>query len=242
MFRLPSALAFLLVLGLNVGQVAGAQLRLGENLSEAEFASLADALGDAIAFPLLSIAAPLGALGFEAVASVGGPTASGSAGWWRNGVDGSPTLGVMPARRLVVRKGFPARTGVGLQAGQALDQAFWGLEGRWTLLEGGILVPSVTVRGSHSRFLSSPVGVEVSEVGITVSKGLILVTPYAGVSYRWTRAEGAWGTESLLLAHHRSERVVATVGARMALGPAFVVAEGFQGSRRGILVGIGVRL
>jgi hypothetical protein len=242
MSRLPSVLVLLLVVGLSGGQAAGGQLRLGENLSEEEFASLADALGDAIAFPLLSIAAPLGALGFEAVASAGGPMASSSAGWWRNGVEGSPTLGVMPGRRLVVRKGLPARMGVGFQAGQVLDQSFWGVEGRWTLLEGGILVPSVTVRGSHSRLVSSPVGVEVSEIGLSVSKGLVLVTPYAGVSYRWTRAEGAWGTESLLLAHHRSERVVVNVGARVALGPAFVVAEGFQGSRRGILVGIGVRL
>lgn len=242
MSRPPLVPALALALGLAAVTAVGGELKPGPDLTEAGFAVLADALGDALAFPLLTSSAPLGVLGFEASVSSGGPTASGSSDWWRHGVEGSPTLGLMPASRLVVRKGLPARVDVGVQAGQVLGQSFWGVEGRWALSAGGIMLPAVSLRASHARLAGAPLDTEVTEAGLAVSKGLANITPYAAAAYRWTRADGRWGLDDEIVGMHRKDRVVMTVGVRVSLGPVFLAAEGFQGSRRGVLAGVGVRL
>lgn len=242
MVRAAFMFALMAVVGIGTGSVTAAELKPGADLTADEFALLSDALGDALSFPMLSSAARLGVLGFEAVVATGGPMASGSSSWWRNGVEGSPTIGFMPANRVIVRKGLPARFDVGIQAGRVLDHSFWGVEGSWSVLEGGVLVPAVAIRGSHARLAGAPINVEVSEVGVAVSKGFVLVTPFAAAAYRWTRADGRWGPAGELAAEHHGERLVVRAGVRVALGPAFVSAEGFHGSRRGVLVGAGVRL
>jgi hypothetical protein len=232
----------LLLAGVIPGLAVAAELAPGPGLAVAEFVTLSEALADALAFPMLSSAAGLGTLGFEAVVATGGPAASSSAGWWRNGVAGDPTLGVMTAPRAILRKGLPGRLDLGAQGGKVLGNPYWGVEGRWSVLEGGVLTPAVAVRGSHSRLTGAPLDVEVSEVSLAVSKGVGFFTPYAAVGYRWTRADGRWGDEFEVEGRHRHQRVVARVGLRTSLGPVFVVVEAFQSSRRGVLAGAGVRL
>lgn len=225
------------------GRLAGAaELAPSPGLVLEEFVTLSDALADALAFPMASSAAGLGTLGFEAVVVAGGPAASSSAGWWRHGVVGDPTLGVMTAPRAILRKGLPGRLDLGAQGGKVLGNPFWGVEARWSVMEGGVLTPAVALRGSHARLSGAPFEVEVSEVALAVSKGIGFFTPYAAVGYRWTRADGRWGDEFEMEGRHRHQRTVVRVGLKTSLGPVFVAAEAFQGSRRGVFAGAGVRL
>ncbi len=208
----------------------------------ATLSDLADGLGDVLMFPNLGTAESLGITGFEVIAAAGGPQVDTGAHWW-HAVDGSTVGGVFYGQRAIVRKGLPAHLDVGVQIGQVLGERFWGGEVRWGLLEGGAVSPAAALRITYSRLASSAVDVDVAEGQLVVSKGFLVVTPYAGVGFRRVSAGATFGDPA---PRHRTvdaDRWVGTVGARVTLLPVLrLVGEFRQGANRSLYLGVGVGL
>lgn len=209
----------------------------------AEFRDLSEAIADAIVFPNLGPASPGGMAGFEVLAAAGGPRVKTSSSWWRYGVNGSTTAGVMAAGRGVIRKGLPLRLDVGLQVGKLLSERLWGAELRWALLAGGVVEPAVALRVSHSRIeFGSLARFGVTEAQLVVSKGFTLLTPYVAGGYRRVEGRAFFGDPVARWWTTQAERWTAAAGVRLNLLPFRLVGEVRRGFSTSVFAGVGVGL
>jgi hypothetical protein len=239
MRRLGPVLALLTLSG---GLAHAAGLHFGPGFTTDDLGKLTDAVGDVVTFPNLGTAASTGLAGFEILVAAGGPQVDTGSHWWGY-VDGSTLGGTLYGQRVIVRKGLPLNLDVGVQAGQVLGERFWGGEVRWGLLEGGAVSPAVALRATYSRLAGSGVDVDATEAQLVISKGFLIVTPYAGMGFRRVSAGASFGDPAPVRHTVDADRWVGTVGARVTLLPfVHLVGEFRQGSSRSFYLGLGVAL
>ncbi len=234
--------AAVVVAVLSGAAVHAAGIHPGPTFTTADLGELADGLGDVLTFPNLCSAAPSGITGFDVLAAAGGPQVDTGAAWW-HAVDGSTAGGFLYGQRLIARKGLPLHLDVGVQGGKVFGESFWGGEVRWAFLEGGAVSPAAALRVTYSRLAASGVEADVAEAQLVVSKGFLVVTPYAGLGYRRASAAAVFGEPTPVRQTADEYRWVGTVGARLALLPVLhLVAEFRQGFEKSLFVGVGVGL
>ena len=67
-----------------------------------------------------------------------------------------------------------------------------GAELRYSLIDGGIVSPSLAVRASYSRMAGiDDLDLSNGALELTLSKGFVMFTPFAGVGIVQTRAEAS---------------------------------------------------
>lgn len=220
-----------------------AEIRFDPRFTPSELDALSQAIGDALTFPNLGPASASGVTGFEVLVAGGGPRVDSSSRWWRYGVHGSTTAGLLAGGRGIVRKGLPFRLDAGAQVGTLLGERFWGVETRWALLEGGVLEPGLAVRASYSRLEGSDVmRVEVGEVQLVLSKGFALLTPYVAGGYRRVESRAWFGDPVPRWWELTAETWTAIGGVRLNLVPFRFVGEVRRGAGTVVFAGVGVGL
>ena len=209
-----------------------------------DFEALAQALGDAVTFPNLGTAAPGGVTGFQILGAAGGPRVQTDAHWWQYVSHSNTVGGVLVGQRVVVRKGLPHRLDVGAQVGKVFGDQFWGADLRWGLLEGGTLAPAAALRASYSRLASSTLNrLDVAEAQLVVSKGFLIVSPYAAVGYRRVSARAELGGPTPVGHSTTLDHFTAAVGARLGLLPFLhVIGEVRRATGTSVFLGLGVGL
>ena len=213
----------------------------GPLFAENDLKGLAEAIGDVVTFPNLGTAAATGLMGFEVLATAGGPQVDTGSNWWRY-VDARTVGGVLYGHRVIVRKGLPFNLDVGAQVGQVAGERFWGGEVRWAVLEGGTVSPALALRASYSQLTGAPFELEVAEAQLIISKGFLVVSPYGGIGYRRVGARANFGEPAG--AHSAdSNRATLTAGVRVTLFPLVrLVGEVRQSSKTSFFFGVGVGL
>lgn len=190
---------------------------------QAALAAAAPDIAAAFEFKPLGPAAATGVLGFS-VGAYGGITPVRDAGAWRRLTGRDP--GNLSVVGIDADKGLPLGFDVGGFVARLPDAAgtVYGGQLRYALLEGSAVNPAVALRASYTgasglrSFNYRGYGVDLS-----VSKGLPLLTPYAGVGYVWTRVSPKAGTG---LSRVDVDRPKGFVGLRFApLGVIGVTAE-----------------
>ena len=152
------------------------------DLTESQFESLVENIAAATHYKAVTPAEPLGLIGFDialgvSVTDIDSDLLSLAS---QGGIDS----GALPLLRASVHKGLP----FGLDIGASLavlpetDFRVLGAEVRYALLRGSVLTPAVAVRGTYS-VVSGSDELDVSNAGLelSISKGFLLLTPYAGV-------------------------------------------------------------
>ena len=154
------------------------------NLSQAEFGLLAKDFTAATSYKSVSPAEPLGITGFDIALEASGTKMNNSSVWQKAGADNSTLY--LP--RLHVHKGLPFGIDVGasLTAAPDSDIKLVGAEIKYALVEGNTALPAVAIRAAASR-LSGVEQVDLSSrsLELSVSKGFLNFTPYAGVGRVW---------------------------------------------------------
>ena len=237
-------LPFVILAVLLAGPAGAGGFTFSPAFTPGDFRDLADAFGDAISFPNLGTAAATGVAGFEVLAAAGGPQVDTGAHWWRNGgVDARTFGGALTGYRGIVRKGLPWHLDVGAQVGRVAGERFWGGEARWGIWDAGVLAPAAALRLAYSRLDGSAVALDVTEAQLVVSKGFLVVSPYAAAGFRRTVAQAVFGDPIVMRHRVSAERWTGVVGARFALLPLLhVVAEARRGAATSFFVGAGVGL
>ncbi len=94
--------------------------------------------------------------------------------------------------RIQVLKGLPFGLDIGASLSKAVDSdiSVVGAELRYSFIDGGIVTPSLAVRASYSRVEGiDDLDLSNGALELTLSKGFVMFTPYAGVGIVQTRAE-----------------------------------------------------
>lgn len=168
-------------------------------LTQSEFRDLSEDLGAALSYKSVQPAEPLGVTGFDMGLEVTGTDISKSSAALSKATGGSTPVTTLYVPKLHIAKGLPF--GIDIAASIATvpttNVRVVGAELRYALMEGGVALPAVAIRGS----ISSMSGVDqlsfsTKALDISISKGFAMFTPYAGVGQVWVNSKANVGTLS----------------------------------------------
>ena len=156
--------------------------------NQSKFRALTEDLGSALSYRGITPTEPLGILGFDVGIALTN-TELANAKTYADALDGKSRF-ILPTLR--AHKGLP----FGIDVGAAIASIpgsnikYMGGELRYAILDGGILTPSVGVRGSLSRLQGvDDLGFNTKGLDISISKGFLMATPYAGIGKVWASSD-----------------------------------------------------
>ena len=168
-------------------------------LTQSEFRDLSEDLGAALSYKSVQPAEPLGVTGFDMGLEVTATDISKSSAALSKATGNSTPVNTLYVPKLHLSKGLPF--GIDIAASIATvpttNVRVVGAELRYALMEGGVALPAVAIRGS----ISSMSGVDqlsfsTKALDISISKGFAMFTPYAGVGQVWVNSKANVGTLS----------------------------------------------
>ena len=108
------------------------------------------------------------------------------------GLDGDTTV-LLPTLRANV--GIPFGIDAGVAYASYGNVKYTGAELRYALMKGGIALPAVGIRGSMSK-ISGVENFDFSSKGVdlSISKGILFLTPYAGIGRVWSDVKATVGS------------------------------------------------
>lgn len=178
-------------LALSQGVTADQSIDTLQTLEQDDFATLTEDLGAALSYKPISPTEPLGWVGFDVGAEISTTAVSDSEVFARVSDDGDSS-DYLTVARLHAHKGLPFGLDVGASLGSVVNSnaTVFGVEGRYSVLEGTVISPALGVRAAYTRMS----GVEAMDLAtqsldVSLSKGILMFTPYAGVGYVWTQGE-----------------------------------------------------
>jgi hypothetical protein len=195
-----------------------------QNLSQLEFHELSEDLGAALSYKPLEPADPLGITGFDVGVAVTG-TSLINTGAVQKAVSNATVFNTLPVPTLRAIKGLPYNVDVGVMYARVPSSGInlYGGELKWAFLPGDVVLPAVALRASITRLDGvSQLGFETYSADVSISKGFLLFTPYAGVGEVWSRS----ATDGLPLQQVNLTQNKFFAGVNMNFGLANVVIEG----------------
>jgi hypothetical protein len=208
------------------------------DLTQAEFGQLSKDFMAAASYKGVSPAEPLGVTGFDIGVEVSSTRMEHGDIWKKAGADSSTLY--MP--KVHIHKGLPFNIDVGasMTAVPGTDIKLIGGEIKYAIIAGNVAVPAVSVRAAMTRLLGvDQLDLATRSLELTVSKGFLNVTPYAGVGQVWGTATPHVG--SLTKESPDGSKVFA--GVNFSLGLANVATEiDRTGGNKSVSVKLGFRL
>ena len=208
--------AVALALVLTAGAASAQDFSFTPAANQADFASVSKDIIAITSYKALGPAEASGVTGFS-VGAYGSYSAVGDKAAWQRlvgeEVDGVGLVG------LSARKGLPFGIDIGAMYSQVpgTDAKLYGGEVRWAPWEGGVATPAVAVRGTYVKLTGEDdLKADAQTLDVSISKGFLLVTPYAGVGYVWGSVNPADRFVSLETVDVEKSRFFA--GARLSLG------------------------
>lgn len=187
-------LAVLLVFVMAVPAMAETTIDL-TGLLQSQFKSFSEDFGMALSYQAVSPAAPLGDKlpGFDAGVEVSYIKLDKSASYYQT----MDTFGDLPNAlvlpRIHVQIGLPIipiDLGVSYVKIPSSDMKLTGYELKYAVLEGGLAMPAVAIRGAYTKLSGVDVlDLSTKSLDISISKGILIFTPYAGVGQVWITSE-----------------------------------------------------
>jgi len=157
----------------------GADLEFVTGLSNNAFRDVVRQVGMASAYRGLAPAEPLGITGFDIGAEISYVDLDTEV--FEFAMEDAPSFLAVP--RIHVRKGLPFGLDLGLSYSQVPDSniKLIGGELQYAILDGGMAYPALAVRGSYSSLQGvDDLDLETMAADLVVSKGILMLTPYAG--------------------------------------------------------------
>lgn len=194
---MKKSLALLAVLGLFSQSSFATTTTLASNLAawqaagQSGYHALAQEFGAALSYKPVTPAAPLGITGFDIGLEASSTDMSASAKTaWQNLVPGTsvPNL-VIP--KLYVAKGLPFDIDVAAfySAIPTTSITLSGAAISYAIIGGGMALPAVTIRGAYTSLGGiNELSFNTRSLDISISKGFLGFTPYAGVGEVWVNS------------------------------------------------------
>jgi hypothetical protein len=161
----------------------------GTGLSQSDFRALSEDLGSALSYKAVTPAAPLGVTGFDVGVEVTSTSMSQSATAWNKAT--GDTISNLYIPKLHIAKGLPFGFDVAAFISEvpAAGIKLVGAELRYAIMEGGIALPAIGIRGAYTKLSGVDLlAFDTRSVDISISKGFAFFTPYAGVGEVWTNS------------------------------------------------------
>ncbi len=163
---------------------AFAEFSLMPDLTATQFKDLVSDLSMAVTPTISSPAEPLKTLGFDIALESQLTTINSDADRWENAWGGAEPANTVWANRVHVQKGLPfgVDLGASVTQGANLDFTAVTLEGKYAFLKGSVATPALSARVAYTKvFNIEDVNLQTFLAGLYISKGFLILTPYAGI-------------------------------------------------------------
>lgn len=160
------------------------------NLSQKQFEELSENLGAATHYKGVTPAEGLGLIGFDIGVVLSSTDIDSDL--FDEASDGSFDGSGFNLARVQLHKGLPFGFDIGASVSKGIDNdaTVLGAEVRYSLINGGVVSPSLGLRASYSQMEGiDDLDVNNAALELTVSKGFLMLTPYAGVGIVRTTAD-----------------------------------------------------
>jgi len=150
--------------------------------AQSDFKAFSEDMGSALSYKPITPPAPLGITGFD----IGLEVTSTKMRNLALATGGSTNNLIVP--KLHVYKGLPLNFDVGAfySSVPTTNIKFYGGELRYAILEGGVALPAVGIRGAFTKLTGvSQLALTTKSLDVSVSKGFAIFTPYAGIGRVW---------------------------------------------------------
>lgn len=154
------------------------------DLTQAEVGRLAQDFTAAASYKGVSPAEPLGITGFDVGVEVSATKMEHGDIWKKAGADNSTLY--MP--KVHIHKGLPFDIDVGafLSMAPGSDIKLAGAEIKYAIISGNVALPAVSIRAAATKLFGvDQLDLNTRSLELTVSKGFLNFTPYAGVGKVW---------------------------------------------------------
>jgi len=154
-------------------------------LTQDDFHRLSQDLGSALSYKPLAPAEPLGLFGFDLGLAATDTKIKNTDVFQKAGA-GDVSNVVVPSARFNL--GLPFGLDVGVMAGAAPSTSvrLYGGEVRWAFIKGSTTMPAIALRGSYTQLAGADqLDFNTKGVDLSISKGIAMFTPYAGIGKVW---------------------------------------------------------
>jgi hypothetical protein len=175
-------LAFLIAVSI---PAAAADINRIQTLTQDDFHKLSQDLGAVLSYKPLTPTTPLGITGFDIGLAVTATKIQNSDVLQKAGAGDHSTL---PVPSLRLHKGLPLDLDVGVMVGAVpgTNVRLYGGELRYALVSGGAALPAIGIRGSYTKLTGvDQLDFKTRGVDLSISKGFLMFTPYAGIGKVW---------------------------------------------------------
>ena len=182
-------LALLCTFAITQPAMAGSITNLGA-LTQPQFDTLSKDLGAALSYKPITPAASLGIVGFDVGVEATQTSMSNSSQIWKTATNGS-SVSNLYVPKLHVAKGLPLGFDVAAFYSKipTTNISLYGGELRYAIVDGGITMPAVAIRGSYTKLAGvNQLSLDTKGLDLSVSKGFAIFTPYAGVGEVWVNS------------------------------------------------------
>ena len=183
----------LLLFVISVPAMAKTNIQFPNTLTQDDFKAFSEDLGMALSYQPLSPAAPLGDKlpGFDAGVEASFVKLDTSAPYFTkiNQLGDIPNTLVLP--RVHVQVGLPIiPIDLGVSYTKVGDIKLTGFEIKYAILRGGIALPAIAIRGAYTKLSGvDELDLSTKSVDLSISKGILIFTPYAGVGEVWITSD-----------------------------------------------------
>jgi hypothetical protein len=215
-----------------------AQINFDPSTTQQEFATFSRLVGQTIYASPVDPARATGVLGFDVGIAATALQVDTESDYWQAATDSDVTIGnYLAVPRLVVRKGLSSST---ISASYAkvpdLDIQVWGAALDVPIINGGLVKPTLAVRGVYSTIR----GIDVFDgksygAELFLSKGFGPVTPYGAYGRMRVSGDGiipAAGVRPEIHLHDSADMNRITLGVRLSLLVPKLVIEATQADER----------
>ena len=166
-------------------------------LTASEFRTVSEDLGAAVSYKPIVPTEPQGITGFDLGFEVTGTDISRSAAALRKAGASDSPMDTLMSSRVHLHKGLPLGFDIAAFMGNvsAINVNLVGAELRYALLAGGITTPAVGIRGAYTNMNgANQLSLNTRSLDVSISKGFLMLTPYAGIGQVWVDSSPSAGT------------------------------------------------
>lgn len=187
------SLVFLLMFSMAVPAAAATDITLPSGFGQEQFKNLSRDLGLAISYMPLAPAEPLGNKlpGFDIGVEITGVQIDSNKDYWKavEAVSGGDIPNTIPFPKVHAQVGLPfipIDFGVVYSKVPSSNIEYLGGEIKYAVLKGGVATPAVAIRGAYTKLSGvSDLDISTKSLDVSISKGFLMLTPYAGYGMVW---------------------------------------------------------
>jgi hypothetical protein len=197
------------------------------SLMQSTFKDLSKDLTAGLSYKAVQPAEAMGITGFDLGVELGVTEMKSDA--WRTATGSSQNW--LPVPKLHISKGLPFDINVGgfYTKVPGSNIKLWGAEASYAILAGSTVIPALAVRGAYTKLSGvDQLDFSTKSIDISISKGLAMFTPFAGVGYVWADSNPnvtGLGGVTLVSESIKASKIFAGLNFNIALGNLAIEAD-----------------